>query len=63
MEVDASAVGLEALGDTVRFDFEMFLFNYTIESAEATGINPAALDRTPPRLPRDSERCRMPVGT
>ena len=55
MEVDASAVGLETLGEVLRFEFKMFLFNYTMESAIGTGIKTAALDRDPPRFPRDAE--------
>ncbi len=54
LEVAASDVGLESVGERLRFDFKVFLFNYTVGSAKSTGIDSKALDRNPPALPSDA---------
>ncbi|ANM29382.1 hypothetical protein ABI59_06965 [Acidobacteria bacterium Mor1] len=55
MEVAAAAVGLEEFGQTLQFELDLFLFNYTQESARKTGVNVSALEHSPPRLPSDPE--------
>ncbi len=55
IRVATTDLGLGHLGERLDIHLELFLFNYTRASAVATGIDPAALDRSPPVLPRDAE--------
>lgn len=55
MDVSTVALDLESLGDRLRFDIDLFLKGYTARSAEKTGIDPAALDKSPPSLPGKAE--------
>lgn len=55
MEVSTADLGLDSLGKSIRFDFDVFLFNFTIDSVKQTGIDPAALDEDPPSLPSDAD--------
>ncbi len=55
LQADAHALGLGALGDVLLFDFDLFLRGYTVTSVEKTGVDVAALNRSPPELPSGAD--------